>query len=292
MKNFFRKPGFEFMFALSLILIICLPPLVFAQNNRSLEIRINNGDTVVNGRNIKDLSAADRQQAMKDIDNLGKMNMPRADRNVIVERRSFNIRPGDSAMAGRFRFNDSIRHSFKLRLNHLKGEHDSVMTFNYRMDGPDNTFDERRFDERRMNDREFVFRRGMDMEFVGRRNTQSFNYTNTGTDGISTHISFRVNDASPEKTKKMTGAEKSDLDIKDLNLVPEFSSGKTLLMFSLPAKTAAEVNLTDNEGKLIWSDKAINGSFNKSFAIGLNGVYYLEVKQAGKVVLKRIIKEE
>src|ERR1700759_2727793 len=103
MKNLFKKPGFEFMFALSLIFIICLPPLVFAQNNRSVEIRINNGDTVVNGKNIKDLSAADRQQAMKDIDNLGKMNMPRADRNIIVERRSFNIKPGDSATVSRFR---------------------------------------------------------------------------------------------------------------------------------------------------------------------------------------------
>jgi hypothetical protein len=36
----------------------------------------------------------------------------------------------------------------------------------------------------------------------------------------------------------------------------------------------------------------VNGSFNKSFGLGLNGVYFLQVKQGGKVALKRIVKEE
>jgi hypothetical protein len=124
------------------------------------------------------------------------------------------------------------------------------------------------------------------------RNVQRFDYTNTGSDGISTHTSFRVSDASPEKLKNTTGTEKADLEIKDLNLVPEFSSGKMLLMFSLTSKSVAEVKFTDNEGKLIWSEKAMNGSFSKSFPLGLNGVYFLQVKQAGKVALKRIVKEE
>jgi hypothetical protein len=63
------------------------------------------------------------------------------------------------------------------------------------------------------------------------------------------------------------------------------------LIFSLPGKSVADVKLTDNEGKLIWSAKAINGNFNKSFGLGLNGVYYLQVKQGTKVALKRIVKE-
>ena len=71
MKQHLIKPGFELIFALSIIAIIGLPPLVFAKNNRRVEININNGDTVVNGKNIKELSAADREQALKDIQGMG-----------------------------------------------------------------------------------------------------------------------------------------------------------------------------------------------------------------------------
>jgi hypothetical protein len=291
MRTHFKKPGFEFIFALSLIAIICLPPLVFAQGTKNMEIRITNGDTVVNGKNIKELSATERQQALKDINNLGdNLNGPAMNKNIIIERRRLNKGSQDNTMADQFRSRDSSKAFFKLRMDRGNGK-DSMFTFNYKMnDEPRMRMDDRRM----MGDREWSFdgprrREGMEMK---RRNTQSFNYTNTGTDGISTHVSFRVTDASLERTKEITGSDKSDLEIKDLNLVPEFSSGKTMLMFTLPSKAVAEVKFTDNEGKQLWSEKAMNGSFHTSFGLGLNGVYYLQVKQGGKVVLKRIIKEE
>ena len=109
---------------------------------------------------------------------------------------------------------------------------------------------------------------------------------------MTTHISFRVSDASVEKTKEITSSEKAGLELKDLNVVPEFSSGKTMLMFSLPARGSAEVKFMDHEGKVIWSDRALNGSFSKKFELGLNGVYLLQVKQVGKVALKRIVREQ
>ncbi|MGZ3820648.1 MAG: T9SS type A sorting domain-containing protein, partial [Mucilaginibacter sp.] len=146
------------------------------------------------------------------------------------------------------------------------------------------------FDER---NGDFDFRmRNPRMAFGRHRNAQSFDYTNTGSDGIATHVSFHVTDPSPEKLKAITGNEKSTLEISDLNLVPEFSSGKTRLLFGLASKAVAEVKFTDNDGKLFWTDKAVNGNFNKSFVLGLNGVYFLQVKQGGKVTLKRILKEE
>lgn len=289
MKNYLKKPGFEFIFALSLTVIICLPPLVFAQGTKDMEIRITNGDTVVNGKNIKELSATERQQALKDIDNLGN-GLNGGGKNIIIERRKLNKDNWDNAMANRLRQDSTMRH-FKMRINRGNGK-DSVFTFNYKYK-LDDDMDTRMDDRRMMDDREWSFngpRGAMRME-LRHRNTQSFNYTNTGTDGMTTHISFRATDASPEKLKEITGAEKADLELKDLNLVPEFSSGKTLLMFTLPAKSVAEVKFTDNEGKQLWSEKAMNGSFHTSFALGLNGIYYLQVKQAGKVVLKRIIKE-
>src|ERR1700712_1745713 len=76
MKKHWMKPGFELIFAFSLIAAICLPPLVFAQGTRNIEINITNGDTIINGKNIKELSPAERQLALKDIDNLGHISGP------------------------------------------------------------------------------------------------------------------------------------------------------------------------------------------------------------------------
>src|ERR1700744_2062914 len=79
------KPGFEVIFALSIMAVIGLPPLVFAQNIKDVEIKITNGDTLVNGKNIKDLSEADRKDALKDIDKLGRMGD-----HPLLKRQSFN----------------------------------------------------------------------------------------------------------------------------------------------------------------------------------------------------------
>jgi hypothetical protein len=285
MKKYWIKPGFEFIFALSLIVIMALPPLVFAQGTKDMEIKIINNDTTINGKNIKELPPDERKQALKDIGNLeqpggmGRQHITIRQRGaadtvskrIIIEDRHFRIgkEPEMANMPG-FR-KDTTGRMFRFRMKRMGGK-DSTFTYDYKLNGD-------RF-------------RNREMEFYRHRNIQRFEYTNTGSDGIDTYISFRVSDASPEKLKAIMGAEKTELEIKDLNLVPEFSSGKTLLMFGLPSKSIAEVKLTDNEGKLIWNDKAMNGSFNKSFVLGLNGIYFLQVKQAGKIALKRIIKDE
>lgn len=296
MNKHLTKPGFELIFALSLIAIIGLPPLVFAQGTKDMEIRIANGDTIINGKNIKELSTADRKQAIKDIENLGNAFTPKnsGQRHMDIRKRdhadtsseNIIIKNGDKdpAIADGFFKRDTTGHMFKFRMKRLNGK-DSTFTFNYKM----NNDLRERFDD--SGPGEFFHPRGAGREFMHRRNVQIFDYSNTGSDGITTHASFRVNEPSPGKIKEITGTEKAALEITDLNIVPEFSSGKTILMFSLPAHTVAEVKLTDNDGKLIWSAKAMNGNFNKSFALGLNGVYFLQVKQAGKLALKRIIKE-
>jgi len=271
-----------------------LPLLVYAQGNKNMDITIINGDTTINGKNIKELSARDREQAMKDIGNLsgpetnGRQRIvfkrrsltDTGSKDIVFKRRFF--KDEDLTENRRF-FNDSAKHVFKFRMKRPDGA-DSTFTFNYKMsDNPDEFFNDHMGDFKyRMRERE-NFRH---------RNVQRFDYTNTGNDGISTHTSFRVSDASAEKIKNVTGGEKAELELGDLNLVPEFSSGKTLLMFNLATKTAAEVKFTDSEGKLIWSAKAINSEFSKSFPLGLNGVYFLQVKQGGKVALKRVVKED
>jgi hypothetical protein len=288
------KPGFELIFAISLIAIMAIPPLVCAQGTKNMDIRIINGDTTINGKNIKELSADDRKQALKDIDNLSTPENNGRQRIIIRKRGLADTGSGkimfkrhfyhndDMADMHEF-FNDSAKHVFKFKMMKPDGA-DSAFTFNYKMNRDPGDM---------LEDHDFNFRmREPWRENFHHRNVQRFDYTNTGSDGISTHTSFRVSDASPEKLKSATGTEKTELEIKDLNLVPEFSSGKILLMFSLTSKSVAEVKFTDNEGKLIWSEKALSGSFTKSFPLGLNGVYFLQIKQGSKVALKRIVKEE
>src|SRR5689334_7356046 len=81
------KPGFELIFALSIICIMTLPLLVFAQGNKNMDITIINGDTTINGKNIKDLSVEERKQAMKDIDNLSGPETNGRQR-IVIKRRS------------------------------------------------------------------------------------------------------------------------------------------------------------------------------------------------------------
>ncbi len=298
MKTHFTKLGFELIFSLSLILIMVLPPMVFAQKNvKDLEIKIANGDTIINGKNIKDLSFDERKQALKDMKNIHylkgniknhiiiKKSSPSDGNNEVVIENQLMDNDAPEIMEDAHIMNDPANHELKSRIK-LLHDKDSTFAFNYRI----NPMRGRIMEDRARN-LSFSFREHP-IELMHHKNMQSFNYVNVGNDGISTHISFRVTDASPEKTKAMAGVEKNDLAITDLNLVPEFSSGKTVLTFNLQTKASAEVKLTDSDGKTIWNDKTANGNFTKSFTLGLNGVYYLQVKQGNKTTVKRVVKED
>ena len=124
------------------------------------------------------------------------------------------------------------------------------------------------------------------------RNSQSFHYINTDNTGISTHLSFHVSEVSNEDLKRMPHIEGARLTLADLNIVPEFAAGKILLMFTLLSKGVAEVKLVNSAGDILWSEKSGGGSFSKAFVMGLNGVYYLEVKQGAGIALKKILKDE
>lgn len=124
------------------------------------------------------------------------------------------------------------------------------------------------------------------------RNSQNFTYVNTDNNEISTRINFYISDVTNEDLKKMPHIEGARLDITDLNIVPQFSTGKTLLLFTLPSKGTAEIKLINSEGKELWAEKTTGSTFTKSFVIGLNGIYYLQVKQGGGIAVKRIMKEE
>jgi len=289
MKKFLSKPGFEFIFSLSLIVILGLPPVLLAQNQKDVEIKIENGDTTVNGKNIKTLSPADRQNALKDINHL----------NGQVSITVFKGGDGDKHMY-LFKRRDTLGNKGN-RVGFWNngtenGEHQRMVTENIVIRDslgnivevkPGKTPKGMRFRERDF-DRPFT----SPMMRFDRRNTQNFDYVNTDNEGISTRVSYHVSEASNDDLKRMPHVEGGKFEIENLNLVPEFTSGKTLLMFNLPSKAVAEVKLHDSEGRLLWSEKSVNGNFSKTFTLGLNGIYYLQIKQGNSIAIKRIVKEE
>jgi len=290
MKTKFIKPGFEFVFALSLMAILGLPPMLMAQNQKDIEIKIENGDTTINGKNIKTLSGKDRKNALRDIKHLSGDVAPGGDGNqrvFVFKRRDTAVKNDDRRpmITEDIVINkDSSGNTIGARLKKRDAMRNR-MTFKY--DNPDQMPDRV---EWRNGDANGPMRRPMMRP--EHRNTQNFTYVNTDNNDISTRISFYISDVTNDDLKKMPHIEGARLDITDLNIVPEFSTGKTLLLFSLPSKGSAEIKLIDSEGKELWSEKTTGASFTKSFVIGLNGIYYLEVKQGSGVAVKRIMKEE
>ena len=265
MKKRSFKPGYEFIFSLAILAILGLPPLVSAQQStKDMDINIANGDTTVNGKNIKDLSPKDRSEALRDIGNISSVK-------VITKSNTIGAPTVDAS--------GMIVHQ------HKKG--DSTYAFHYKM---------RMDDKRPPMDRKGGFPpmdRGDHMGFE-HKNTQNFIYTNIDNSGISTHVSFHVSDHFGPLDADATNNEHIQmdmLDLMDLTLVPEFSAGKIILMFNLPSKAPAEVKLKDSKGTILWTEKAVNGKFSTTYPLGLNGEYYLQVKQEGKVTVKKIVKE-
>jgi hypothetical protein len=268
MKKRSFKPGYEFIFTLCILAILGLPPLVSAQSStKDMDITIVNGDTTVNGKNIKTLSAKDRHEALK---NIGNISSPKT---VL---RAY-IKVDTTTYTGPMANGNGTMHK------HKKG--DSTFAFHYKMH-----MDDKHHTEMHQYP---PMDRGDHMGHE-HKNTQNFVYTTTDNQGITTHVSFHVSDhfgpLDADATKN-ENIQMDMLDIMDLNLVPEFSAGKVLLMFSLPSKAIAEVKLKDSKGTVLWAEKATNGKFSTTFALGLNGEYYLQVKQAGKVTMKKIVKE-
>jgi hypothetical protein len=273
MKKRIFNPGFEFIFTLSILAVLGLPPLVFAQSSKDVNISITNGDTTINGRNIKELSPKEKKAALKDISSIAAIPQPPTP--------GMNNAPAPNM----------YRYHYQRKIGG-----DSTLNFNLRT-GPNNTNDrERPMAMRKFrNDRDRDRDRNPALEF-DHKNTQMFNYLTTDNNGISTHVSYRVSEPTGALNSMGTDPDNKDqhekLDMTDLNIVPEFSAGKTVIMFNLPTKAIADVQFKDSKGNLLWSEKAANGTFMKSFPMGLNGVYYLRVEQKGHLMVKKIFKEQ
>ncbi|WP_186461772.1 T9SS type A sorting domain-containing protein [Mucilaginibacter pallidiroseus] len=278
MKKILTKPGFEVIFSLTLITIMALPPLVLAQTQKSIEIKIVNGDTTINGKNIKKLNAAERKDALAVMseapvppptppvpgnNSAYTLNQNKDGNTVIIEKQVTTDNDSRTLAGGAPK---------RIRLKRITTD----STYSTRLDGEPAPMKFRL--SRRV-------KNGMDS-----RNSQSASYSNTDSDGITTTFSYTVNDAPADKLKALTGADKATLDISDLYLSYEFSTAKSIISLNVPAGST-ELKLTNSNGNTIWAEKTSATSFTKKFVLPVNGVYYLQAKQGSKVALKKIVKE-
>ncbi len=282
MKKLSFKPGFELILALSLLAILGLPPVLLAQNQKDIEINIRNGDTIINGKNIKDLSAADRQNALKDIKQID--SLPTQKQDVYFYKRTDTTGKEQHLTFRKRKTDDNWNRDHEIALSRIT------------VDSAGNIVRLKPDGERKIGGtiirKDFGGMPGRGPRRFELPNTQNFDYVSTNNESVSTHVRYFVSDISNDDLKKMPYVEGGRFELGDLTLAPEFSSGKTLLMFELPAKTPAMVKLIDSEGKTLWDDKAVNGTFGKSFVMGLNGTYYLQIKQGHSVAMRKIMKEE
>lgn len=141
----------------------------------------------------------------------------------------------------------------------------------------------------------FDFERRAFAGVMERNNSSSFNYNHIDKDGIANRVSIRMSDAGKDQLKKITGTENiaKTLDVEDLTLFPNFSSGKMTLSFNLASKGTAKINILDSEMNSIYKDEAANfsGNYIKQFTLPKNGLYYVTVNQNGNWFVKRIVKE-
>lgn len=253
MKKLIQKPGFETIFALGLMVILGLPPVLLAQNTQEVEIKIENGDTLVNGKSIKELSARERMVVQKDIKNIAQ-GTPEKIADVK---------------------NDSTNQVFVFKKVDSIGNHKQKIDFkNYQFNKP-NGFDKNNFPLSR----------------VPKRNMQNYDFVHVDNEGFTTRLRFTVTDVSNEDLKKMPYVQGPKFEVEDLVLVPEFTSGTILMTFHLHSKIPADVKFVNSEGETIWDAKTNGEHFSKSFTLGLNGIYFLQIIQGKSVAAKRIVKE-
>ncbi|WP_026897197.1 T9SS type A sorting domain-containing protein [Daejeonella oryzae] len=307
------------------LVIILGPGRVRSQERKEIRktIIINDGDTIINGKKISEASKSERKELMKEFE---EMNQDVKDRVIIrkggegnnkevVIRKKGDKKPhtlrweswdsGDVELKregpGRiFRFNtDSLVIAF---------EGDSSMKrFHFKMDGLDSnmrskviTLDRNISGLPRMMERmqPRIFMDGTDLSesrMSNRKNSQNFSYSNTDKNGITTRMDIRLSELNKEESKKISGSEivKNELQVTDLTLFPNFSSGKLSLSFNLPFKGTVEVKIMNSDMEPVFTDKAINsnGNYYKQISLPMNGLYYISIHQGGKSYSKKLIKE-
>lgn len=230
------------------------PAVLHAQDKKEVKktIMINNGDTIINGKNLKEVSKAERKKLLKELNDMKALNRVEINQdhfdakgsgNMVIIRKKKNGEPEEvivKTMKAPHAMVWSDGETLALGPNgpmppQFKMDIDTLM---FKMDG-DSAFKELRI---RMKDLKEKMPHGFrnadgddDFEFfmnpgegpmafeMGRpgpagfrraeNNSQSFSYNNVDKDGISNRLNIRLSDAGKDALKKIAGSETAKTDL-------------------------------------------------------------------------------
>lgn len=306
-----------------------------AQTDKSSRtVTTSNGDTIVDGKKLAELSRSDRESVQKDFRDMNKKlkesQVEIGGTGIVVERnvgdkntRSIVIDRSSNHAPGAFSWSDGDSSNVRVRINgninladkdfktlRFKGDslfatvNDSAMIKRFNFDFHSNMPTMHppmarieipnavRSGERQLR----VIDGTPSIAFgSGRNNTQSFVYSNTDKNGITSRMNIRVSDTDKDDLKKITGSDKATvLNVEDLTLFPNFSTGKMTLSFNLTEKGTTEVKILDSDTNTLFADKPANfsGNYIKQLSLPKNGIYYIAVSQNGKWFVKKFVKEQ
>ena len=241
MKKYILNPHLLLMGFFVLIIISSGSSVKAQQEKRVIKsIIISNGDTIINGKKLSEVDKQERIRLRKEFSEMQSTTKGfegNSESRVIIRKRT-------SKEAPVLNWNDGNTKEIELRVE--KNMPDDVHIFEFDGDGLDSNLRKRvitmnrnfNLNEPGMGGRNTpptVFERGMMPGAEERKNSSSFNYNNIDKDGISSRMNLRIIEADKDQLTNITGSESmtSTLNVEDLTLFPNFSTGKLGLSFNM-----------------------------------------------------------
>jgi hypothetical protein len=314
MKKYILNPHLLLMGFFALIMISSGSSVKAQQEKRVIKsIVISNGDTIINGKKLSEVDKQERIRLRKEFTEMESNTKGlegNTENRVIIRKRTskeapilnwnnenpkeFELRvekniPGDIQM---FEFEgddlnvDTLVNGFIFKGTGLDSNlRKRIITMNRNFNGPGMSGP---------NTPPMAFERRMMPGAAERKNSSSFNYNQVDKDGISSRMNLRIIDAEKDPLKKITGSESmtSALNVEDLTLFPNFSTGKLGLSFNMESRGVVKVKVLDSQLNQVYADEAANfsGNYMKQISLPKNGIYYISIKQNAGWYVKKLIK--
>jgi hypothetical protein len=300
MKKYILNPHLLLMGFFVLIIISSGSSVKAQQEKRVIKsIIISNGDTIINGKKLSEVDKQERIRLRKEFSEMESTTKGfegNSESRVIIRKRT-------SKEAPVLNWNDGNPKEIELRVE--KNMPDDIQIFKFEGDGLDSNLRKRvitmnrnfNLNEPGMGGRNTpatVFDQGRMPGVAERKNSASFNYNNIDKDGIPSRMNLRIIEAGKDQLTKIMGSESmtSTLNVEDLTLFPNFSTGKLGLSFNMESRGPVKVKVLDSQLNQVYADETANfsGNYMKQISLPKNGIYYISIQQNASWFVKKLIK--
>lgn len=301
MKRYLLNPHLMLMGFLTLtVLSFSIPVKAQEENIHTESIIITNGDTIINGKKLREAKREERIRLKKEFNKIEDHIKGLNNEESIIVRKN-----NDKDLEIKIERGTDEPHVLHWKSDDVNEfDSDTIMNvFKFEMDGLDSNLRKQIITLHRDMDliapRRFSppqrFNRIENLGFRNRNNSSSYSYSHIDKNGISSRMNISISDVDDSYLKKVSGIEKvnNTLDIKDLTLFPNFSNGKMGLSFNLETKGSIRIKILDGNLKQIFTDEVNNfsGNYMKQLALPENGIYYISINQNGNWYIRKLIKE-